>query len=64
MRKTLRQRWLLKLAAVLAAGGSMFQTSGCNQTTESLIGGLATTVNDQYIAPYFNDQFNVAGSPS
>ena len=63
MSKTLRQRWLLKLAAVLAAGGSMFQTSGCNLTTDSLVGGLTTTIVDQYIALYFNDQFNVAGSP-
>ncbi len=63
MSKTLRQRWLLKLAVVLAAGGSMFQTGSCNATGDSLVGGLTTTIVDQYIALYFNDQFNVARSP-
>ena len=62
MPMSLRYRCWLKVAALLAAGGALFQTGACNQDLQSLSGDLAISIADQYIVSYFNDQFNVSGA--
>lgn len=63
MRKSLRHRCWLKVAALLAAGGSLLQTGACNQDLKSLGEDLTISIVDQYIVSYFSDKFNVPGSP-
>ncbi len=62
MRNCLRRRCWLKLAALAAAGGSLFQTSACNQTPSGLAGDLTSSIVNTYIVSFFSDQFNVSGS--
>jgi len=62
MPKSLRRRCWLKVAVLLAAGGSLLQTSTCNQDVSALGQDLAISIVDQLITSYFSDQFNASGS--
>ncbi|MHC4065752.1 MAG: hypothetical protein ACYSUI_14820 [Planctomycetota bacterium] len=62
MRRSLGHQCWLKVAALLAAGGSLLQTGACNQDLSSLGASLTASIAGQFIESYFNDQFNVPGS--
>jgi len=58
-----RRRWRLRLAGLLLAGGSLHQTTGCQQTPSTLAQDLVISIADVYITSYFNSQLNVPQSP-
>lgn len=61
MRRQLRGKHWLKLAAVVVAGGILFQSATCSTTLPDLGQQWMTSMVDTWLVDYFNHQFNVAG---
>ena len=62
MRRRFRARCMLKLAALLAVGGSLFQTASCTSDLSTLGQDLVTSVVDIWITDYFTHQLNAPTS--
>jgi hypothetical protein len=61
MRMRLGRKCWAKLAAVMVAGGTLFQTTTCDTTATDLGQQWLLSVVEIWITDYFNNQFNVAG---
>ena len=61
MRRCLRRKRWLKVAAAMMACGTLFQATTCSSTPTDMGEQLVTSVVDQWVASYFMDKFNVTG---
>lgn len=50
-------RWML--IALLFGGGTLFQTTGCNEIYADLTTGLLTSITDNFISTWMNQRFRV-----
>ena len=58
----MRRSTLKRLALMLVAGASLFQTVTCNQIAADAVGGATSSILNQYIRSVVNDLLGTGSS--